>query len=519
MNDATHAVLPEEVMAFLDGELADERAAAIATHLQTCAECSALATHFHGLSRQIATWRVAQATTSLGEVVSGASVGTPAKRKPFPDSFLRWRPASPPRWSVMVGFGVLGVLVLIVFATPNLLRSKVAANEASAMGSLRTLNTAAVTYLNTYGHYPPSLRSFGPSPSGKPSENAADLVDPVLAGGRKSGYLFTYRSFPAFDAAHTGAYTILADPLEPGSSGYRRFSTDQSGALFANGVELGGSRPQEEAQSNFPPSRGSLGKLHAQEGLATEMDIRQVPADKGSVQNGPMIARTVSLSVVVKDFDASRASLDSILARHNGYAASLNVGAPQAAARTLQASLRIPAPQLGAALNELKSLGRVEGETQNGEEVTQQHDDLVARLKNSRETEQRLQDVLGARAGKVKDVLEVEQEIARVRGEIEQMEAEQKRLEHRVDFASVDLKLAEEYKAQLTTPAPSVLMQLRNASINGFRNAFGSLLALVLFLAESGPSIVLWLALLGIPAWRLWRRYRRTQALGALAGP
>jgi hypothetical protein len=105
-----------------------------------------------------------------------------------------------------------------------------------------------------------------------------------------------------------------------------------------------------------------------------------------------------------------------------------------------------------------------------------------------------------------------------VRGEIEQMEAEQKTLEHRVDFATIDLKLAEEYKAQLSTPAPSVAMQLRNATINGFRNAFESLLALVLFLAESGPSLLLWLALLGVPAWRLWRRYRRAQSLGSLAG-
>jgi len=91
-------------------------------------------------------------------------------------------------------------------------------------------------------------------------------------------------------------------------------------------------------------------------------------------------------------------------------------------------------------------------------------------------------------------------------------------LEHRVEFASIDLKLAEEYKAQLNTPAPSVLMQLRNAIVNGFRNAVESLLALVLFLAESGPSLLLWLALLGIPAWRLWRRYRRAQSLASLAG-
>jgi hypothetical protein len=231
-----------------------------------------------------------------------------------------------------------------------------------------------------------------------------------------------------------------------------------------------------------------------------------------------MIARTITLSLVVKDFDASRASLDSILARHNSYAAGLNVATPQGAPRTLQASLRIPAPQLATALAELKALGRLEAEMQNGEEVTQQHADLVARLKNSRETEQRLQDVLRTRTGKVKDVLEVEQEIARVRGEIEQMEAEQKTLEHRVDFSTVDLKLAEEYKAQLTSPAPSVGMQLRNATINGFRSAAEGVLGVILFFAESGPTFLLWLAILFIPARMLWRRYQRFRALSSPLG-
>ena len=262
-------------------------------------------------------------------------------------------------------------------------------------------------------------------------------------------------------------------------------------------------------------------------GSGTESYASSVPASGPRSQTAvrsspspqdPMIARTVSLAIVVKDFEAGRASLDAILAPHNGYAASLNVSTPQGSARTLQASLRIPAPQLASALSELKALGRVENETQTGEEVTQQHADLLARLKNSRGTEQRLQDVLRTRTGKVKDVLEVEEEIARVRGEIEQMEAEQKTLEHRVEFATIDLKLAEEYKAQLNTPAPSVLMQLRNASVNGFRNAFESFLALVLFLAESGPSFLLWLTLLGIPAWQLWKRYRRAQTLAPFAG-
>jgi len=117
----------------------------------------------------------------------------------------------------------------------------------------------------------------------------------------------------------------------------------------------------------------------------------------------------------------------------------------------------------------------------------------------------------------VKEVLEVEEEIARVRGEIEQREAQQQTLEHRVNFATIELKLAEEYQAQLSTPSPSVRSQLRNAGVNGFRSAFQSLLRLVLFLAESGPTLLLWLMILSFPAWLLWRRYQRSLAMGSQA--
>ena len=254
---------------------------------------------------------------------------------------------------------------------------------------------------------------------------------------------------------------------------------------------------------------GSLGKLQAEEKAMKEVrDSYQT-----WIQNGPLIARTVSLSIISKDFGAARASLDAIVARHNGYSANLSVNTPQGAARTLQASLRIPAPQLPAALVEIKALGRAEAENQNGEEVTQQHADLVARLKNSRETEQRLQAILTQRTGKISDVLEVEQEIARVRGEIEQMEAEQKNLEHRVDFATIDLKLSEEYKAKLDSPAPAISTLIHNAAVNGYRNVADTLLSIVLFFAEYGPVLIFWLLLFLIPAWLVWRRWRHAVAV------
>jgi hypothetical protein len=228
-----------------------------------------------------------------------------------------------------------------------------------------------------------------------------------------------------------------------------------------------------------------------------------------------MIARTIALSIISKDFSAARASLDTVLMRHHGYAASLAVSTEQDVARSLQASLRIPAAELNAALVELKSLGRVQNETQNGEEVTQQHADLVARLKNSRETELRLQDILRNRTGKIRDVLAVEQEIARVRGEIEQMEAEQKNLEHRVDFATVDLRLSEEYKAQLGSPSPAISTRFHNAFVSGYRAAAESIVDFILFFIEYGPTLFLWVLVLFPMLWLVWRRWRRSLAIAS----
>ena len=226
----------------------------------------------------------------------------------------------------------------------------------------------------------------------------------------------------------------------------------------------------------------------------------------------PMIARSASLTLVVKDFAGARVALDTILARHHAYAADLKASTVENAPRSLVAFLRVPAQDLGPTLTELKSLGRLQEETQNAEEVTQKHADLVARLKNSRETEQRLQTILAQRAGKMSDVLEVEQEIARVRGEIESMEAEQKTLVHRVDYASVNLILTEVYQAQLAVPPISANSRLRNALINGYRNAGETVLGIILFFAEYGPTLIIWLANLAIPVWLLRRRYRRSLA-------
>jgi len=297
-----------------------------------------------------------------------------------------------------------------------------------------------------------------------------------------------------------GRYRYSAAPLPAGHGGGDRDKVQSKNEGIAGGVGGGimGGVLGGVVRSNAAPSV----QVH-----------NDHPSVAGAQVSAPMIARTMSLSIMTKDFARSRASLDSILAHYQGYSAQMNVSTTENAPRNLQASLRIPAPALAAAINDLRSLGRVEREAQSGEDVTREHSDLVARLKNSRDTEQRLRDILQRRTGKLSDVLEVEQEISRVRGEIEEMESEQKALEHRVDFATVDLQLTEEYKAQLNPPAPSVSTRIHNAFVAGYQNASETLLGILFFLAEDVPTLLIWLAILAFPVVLIWRRYRRISAV------
>ena len=125
------------------------------------------------------------------------------------------------------------ILIIAAIAIPNLLRSKMAANEAAAVAALRTINTSSVAYSTTYGQYPGALASLGPMPSGQnPSSTTADLIDQVLAAGTKSGYTITYTG--ATSSGVVGSYTITAAPVTQGVSGQRGFFTDQSGVIRAD---------------------------------------------------------------------------------------------------------------------------------------------------------------------------------------------------------------------------------------------------------------------------------------------
>jgi type IV pilus assembly protein PilA len=122
------------------------------------------------------------------------------------------------------------ILIISAIAIPNLLRSRMAANEASAVGSIRTINTSAVMYSATYPNvgFPPSLAALGGAAPCTATPTNACLLDDVLAAGTKSGYTFLWTGDGNTPSL---VYTINGTPVVVGSSGQRMFCSDQSGVI------------------------------------------------------------------------------------------------------------------------------------------------------------------------------------------------------------------------------------------------------------------------------------------------
>ncbi len=479
MSGAIHEFEPEELMAYLDGEITGGRALVVADHLQQCAECSAVADDFCALSQQLIAWKIepsplVESPAILGvealtaEEAMGAfkldresiagflpvqeSASAAGRKSSLLSSILDfiWRPRPQRPW---VWALASACLVTLIVSSLSLRMSKVATSKfvlSSADRETKTQN-AKRDSSPTIGTAPNSGLSFGGARarSNSVSVDGADAADNSVNGIRKS---VTPEAIKAFRSI---------DNLPIKGRKYIDFTLVNS-------------------QVSREPSQ--------------------------------MIEKTASLSLVVKEMDAARTALEEIEKRHHGYFAELNTEGQSEAARTLTASLRVPASELDATLAELRKLGHLDEEKEGGEEVSQQHIDLEARLQNARNTEKSLTDLLTKRADKLKDVLDVERELASTREETERMEAQLRNMENQVSYAAIDLKLREEYKPALNLAPPATGTRLRNALVDGYKLAVESALGLVLFLFQEGPTLVFWLLLLFFPARWTWRKLRAVAA-------
>ncbi len=426
MSRSNHPIEQEELMAYLDGELATNRAVAAAAHLEHCAECQELAADLRKLSQELMAWEVEELEPTEG---------TPITIK----AALQDRPGKPRKAKARLGWRVLLTRRGLIWA----------------------------------------------------------------GGGSVVAFLLMTLSFSTLRPAHQAQFSAVGDdrysprPAPTSPSATKTYAYDSLNRLNTNSnLE----RTSPGIASNQDATRTNSAAEDSSEGDEV--------GSEHTVPTAPMIARVAGLTLSTKEFDKTRAALEDILKRHNGYMGELKVSAPTDAGRSLTATLRIPSAQLEAAMAELKKLGRVEDESQGGEEVTQQYVDLQARLANGIHTEQRLTEILRTRTGKLQDVLKVELEIDRVRDEIEQMQAEKKELSKRVAFATLSATIREEYFARLQSTPPSTGSRFRNAAVDGYNTVVEGLIDVGLFLLSSGPSLLLWAAILFFPARWAWKKFR-----------
>ena len=131
------------------------------------------------------------------------------------------------------------ILIIAAIAIPNLLRSRIAANEANTVGNIRTINTAAVVYATNYPQvgFSSSLGALGGRNPCNPSPTTACLIDQDLASGERSGYRFTYEAKDTNGDQVMDAYFVQTVPIGQGQTGVRSFCSDESGVIRSSSSE------------------------------------------------------------------------------------------------------------------------------------------------------------------------------------------------------------------------------------------------------------------------------------------
>jgi type IV pilus assembly protein PilA len=123
------------------------------------------------------------------------------------------------------------ILIISAIAIPNFLRSRMRANEASSVASIRQIDTAAVTYSISYPDvgFPATLNFLGGADPCAASAASACLIDDNLAQGAKGGYTFAWTGDGATPSV---SFTIAGTPLVPGSTAQSTYCSDQTAVIY-----------------------------------------------------------------------------------------------------------------------------------------------------------------------------------------------------------------------------------------------------------------------------------------------
>ncbi len=253
------------------------------------------------------------------------------------------------------------------------------------------------------------------------------------------------------------------------------------------------------------------GDLRLQSTLYGYDDIadEEAPAESGgetiAAADNRKIIYTASLSIVVDDFAKVEQSISGLVNSYGGFIASANVSLNQGNQPSGTWAVRIPVASFESFLDASGDLGVPERREQHGQDVTEEFVDLEARINSKNQLEERILELLADNKGEIKDVIEVERELSRVRTEIEQMEGRLRYLADRTQLTTVTLNVREE-QDYIPPQAPGFGLRIAT-TWNGSTSAIvATAQNLLLALVACTP----WLLLAGVVAVPVWRMRRRS---------
>ena len=217
-----------------------------------------------------------------------------------------------------------------------------------------------------------------------------------------------------------------------------------------------------------------------------------------------MVIRTGQTSIEVDSLERAVSQVRLLAGRIGGYVANTTVQTGRSQLRSATLEVKIPADRFDDGLGGLAGLGKVESVNVNAEDVGEEFTDVTARMGNARRLESRLIDLLATRTGKLKDVLDVEQQLARVREEIERYEGRLRYLHAHAVLSTLTIYVHE--------PLPVVGRAGSSVIGEAFKQAWRNFVAL-LAACIRGLGIVLPLGVVATAGWLSLRRWQRARSL------
>ena len=212
------------------------------------------------------------------------------------------------------------------------------------------------------------------------------------------------------------------------------------------------------------------------------------------------------INLIVKDVDPIAKQIVSFILDARGYIAEQSTTGSPGTPRTMHWKLRVPVEQFDAIVQKVVGLGEIEKNTRTSQDVTEQFYDIEARIKNKKAEEKSLTKILDERTGKLEDILRIETELSRVRGEIEQLEGKIRVLENLSSLATLNVSIREREKFEPPPPAvadfPTQVARTWEKSLHGLID-LGK--ACILWAVDW----VLWIPLLIVAAIVIWILLRR----------